>query len=128
MYEEMGKPELAKEYAKKANTARLGYYKPVTVNNYHKLKEVLDKRGIRLVCVQYPMRNIGPLKRIFEGNEEGIIFVDNERIFRDAVKKDGSRAYFKDMFGGDFGHCTPKGNRILAENIASIILREVFGK
>jgi len=128
LYEKMGKPGLAKEYAKKANAVRLGYYNPITTNNYRKLKEILDKGGgIRLVCVQYPMRSIGPLKRIFKGNEEGIIFVDNERIFRDAVKKDGSRAYFTDMFGGDFGHCTEKGNRLLAENIANAILREVFG-
>ncbi len=128
LYEEIGKPELAEEYAKKANTARLRYYKPVTVNNYRKLKEILDKRGIRLVCVQYPMRSIEQLNKIFEGGEKGIIFVDNEKIFRDAVKKDGSRAYFTDRFAGDFGHCTPKGNRLLAENIAAVILREVFGK
>jgi len=128
LYEETGKPELAEEYAKKANAARLGYYNPVTVNNYHKLKKILDKRGIRLVCVQYPMRSIEPLKKIFEGNEQGIIFVDNEKIFRDAVRKDGPRTYFRDMFAGDFGHCTERGNRLLAENIASAILKEVFGK
>jgi tetratricopeptide (TPR) repeat protein len=128
LYEEMGKPELAEEYAEKTNTVRLGYYKPVTVNNHRKLKEILDKRGIRLVCAQYPMRSIGPLKNIFEGTEEGVIFVDNERIFRDAVKKDGFRAYFRDIFAGDFGHCTEKGNRLLAENIARVILKEVFSK
>jgi len=32
------------------------------------------------------------------------------------------------MFGGDFGHCTPKGNRLLATNIADVILKEVFHK
>jgi lysophospholipase L1-like esterase len=32
------------------------------------------------------------------------------------------------MLGGDFGHCTPKGNRLLAENIAQTILKEVFHK
>jgi len=127
LYEEMGKPELAKEYAEKANTARLRYYKPVTVNNYRKLKEILDKKGIRLVCMQYPMRSIEPLKKMFEGDKKGIIFVDNEKIFRDAVKKEGCRAYFTDMFAGDFGHCIPRGNKLLAENIANTILREVFG-
>jgi hypothetical protein len=32
------------------------------------------------------------------------------------------------MFGGDFGHCTPKGNMLLAQNIADVILGEVFNK
>jgi tetratricopeptide (TPR) repeat protein len=127
LYKEMGKPELAKEYAKKANRLRLEYYNSATVNNYRKLKEILDKRGIRLVCVQYPMRSVEPLKKIFE-KDEGVIFVDNERIFKEAVRKANRKEYFIDMFGGDFGHCTSKGNRLLAENIANTIIKEVFHK
>jgi tetratricopeptide (TPR) repeat protein len=127
-YEETAKPGLAGEYAKKANTERLRYYNPVTAVNYRKLKDILDKRGIRFVCVQYPMRNMGPLKKIFEDNEKNVIFVDNEKIFKDAIKRGGSIAYFRDMVGRDFGHCTKKGNRLLAENIANVILKEVFGK
>jgi tetratricopeptide (TPR) repeat protein len=126
--EEMGDPGLAREYAQKADSLRQGYYSPATVQNYHKLKAILDKRGVRLACVQYPGRSIEPLKKIFEGGGEGVIFVDNEKIFRDAVKKDGSRVYFNDMFGGDTGHCTDQGNRLLAGNIARVILKEVFDK
>ena len=107
---------------------RLNYYIPATVNNYHALKSILDKRGITYVCVQYPMRNIEPLKKLFQGNDEGIIFVDNEKIFRDLVAKEGYQSYFRDAFGGDFGHCTEKGNRLLAENIAKVIVKEVFEK
>jgi len=125
---EMGNPGLAREYGKKAKEIRLGYYRPNTTGNYHKLKAALDKRGIAYVCVQYPMRNLGPLEKIFQGNAEGIIFVDNEKIFKDALKKTSHREYFSDMFGGDFGHCTEKGNRLLAENIANTILKEVFNK
>jgi len=128
LYEEIGKAELAKEYANKVNRLRLGYYNPVTVNNYRKLKEILNKRGIKFVCVQYPMRSVEPLKKIFEGKQENMVFVDNELIFKDAVKKGGFRAYFKDMFAGDFGHYTPKGNQLLAENIAKTIIKEVFHK
>ncbi len=78
--------------------------------------------------MQYPMRNAEPLKKIFPGQEKSIIFVDNEKIFKDAFRKEGRREYFVDMFGGDFGHCTPKGNQLLARNIADVILKEVFGK
>lgn len=62
------------------------------------------------------------------GDTQDIIFVDNEKIFKQAVKKSSYDEYFTDNFAVDFGHCTPKGNRLLAENIANVILREVFNK
>jgi Tfp pilus assembly protein PilF len=128
LYEAMGKPRLARKYARKAEAVRLNYYNPETVNNYLKLKEILDKRNIRLVCVQYPVRSVEPLKKIFQGRAEGIVFVDNEKIFKDVIKKTGYKEYFRDALGGDFGHCTDKGNELLSGNIADTILTEVFGK
>jgi len=124
----MGKFESAEEYYKKSDGLRLGRYNPMTRSNYPKLREILDKRGIPLICVQYPIRSIEPLKQIFAGQEGTVIFVDNERIFKDALRQDGYREYFEDMFAGDFGHCTARGNRLLAENIANVILKEVKNK
>jgi len=43
--------------------------------------------------------------------------------FRDALKEHPYSELFTDNFGGEFGHCTPKGNSILAENIAEVILK-----
>ena len=116
-------------YFEKANKLRGGYYNPtiITVRNYHKLREILKKRNITYVCVQYPIRSIEPLKQIFP-NDDQIVFVDNEKIFKQTVAKSGYEEYFKDIFAGDFGHCTEKGNRLLAENIAEAILKEAFGK
>ena len=125
LYEDTGKVELAKEYAWKADRLRLEYCNLSTIDNYRKLKTILDKRKIRLVCAQYPMRNLEPLKKIFK-EDTGIIFVDNESIFKEVVEKASYAEYFWDMFGGDFGHCTEKGNRLLAQNIADVILNEIF--
>lgn len=127
VYGETGNLKLLKEYWSKAENLRKEYYNPVTISNYIKLKQALDKRKIRLVCVQYPVRSIVPLKKIFEG-QEGIIFVDNEQIFKTAILREGYRKYFRDMFAGDFGHCTPKGNKLLAENIASVIVAKLFNR
>jgi hypothetical protein len=55
-----------------------------------------------------------------------VLFVDNEAVFKNAICNAGYNTYFIDMFGGDFGHCTSLGNRLLAENIAGVILKEVF--
>jgi tetratricopeptide (TPR) repeat protein len=127
LYEKTGNQELAKECGEKLNKLRSKYYKPVTVNNYRKLKEILDKRGIRLVCVQYPMRSVNLLKKVFE-EENDAIFVDNEAVFKEMGRKVGLKEIFNDLFAGDFGHCTRKGNQLLAENIAKAVLREVFNK
>ncbi|MEI7752059.1 MAG: hypothetical protein WCJ71_08225, partial [Candidatus Omnitrophota bacterium] len=71
---------------------------------------------------------LDPLKKTFLGDTEGIVFADNEKAFKNAIKGSSYREYFRDLFGGDFGHCTEKGNRLLAKNIADTILREVFNK
>lgn len=128
-YLETGGTDLAQRYSEQVNTLRREFYNSVTANNYHKLKMILDKRNIRMICAQYPMRSVSVLKKMLKDEPQGsIIFVDNERIFKEAVSKDGYNAYFTDMFGGDFGHCTEKGNRLLAGNIAAAILKDVFGK
>lgn len=127
LYERMGDKQLAKEYYKKANKIRIEEVIFMTAQNYQKLKKALDKEGIKLVCVQYPMCSIEPLKKIFK-EEQGIIFVDNEKIFKSAVDREGYEEYFIDMFGGDFGHTGLKGDKLLADNIANVILKEVFNK
>jgi hypothetical protein len=32
---------------------------------------------------------------------------------------------FMDSFAGDFGHCTRIGNRLIAGNLAEVILKEI---
>jgi Flp pilus assembly protein TadD len=126
-YRETGEVELAETYNSKLKGLNLKEYSSLTMHNYRMIKQILDKRGIKLVCVQYPLRSVEPLKRIF-ASEGGAIFVDNEKVFEEAIEKYGYKKYFADMFGGDFGHCTQEGNRLLAANIADVILKEIFSK
>jgi tetratricopeptide (TPR) repeat protein len=126
-YKEMGEDALADQCYKKAIEIAPNFsrYSLMTRNNYIRLKKILDDRGIKLVCVQYPVRSIELLNTIFEG-QKGVTFVDNEMVFKEAIKREGFKEYFTDIFAGDFGHCTPKGNRLLAGNIADVILKECF--
>ena len=126
-YAQQGKKELANKYFKIAEALRLKTYNPVTCKNYNRLKKIVTKKGLRLVCMQYPMVSLEPLKMMFDSTE-GIIFVDNENIFKEAVRKSNYSDYFKDNFAGDFGHCTLKGNRLLAEHIADVLSKECFQK
>ena len=112
----------ARKYSKKAQALTSDFYSITTKQNYNTLKSLLDVHGIKLACMQYPMRSIKPLKAIFP-SEDGLVFVDNEMLFKGAVLREGYKEYFSDMFAGDFGHCTDKGNWLLAENIANAILK-----
>ncbi|MGD9015406.1 MAG: tetratricopeptide repeat protein [Candidatus Omnitrophota bacterium] len=127
VYHETRRFNLRDQYLRRANELRPRYPLLVTIRNYKKIKNILDKNKIQLLCVQYPMRSIEPLKKIFEG-EKNVIFVDNEQVFKNAVAKGLYKDFFRDMFAGDFGHCTDKGNRLLAENIAKVIAKEIFHK
>jgi len=124
--EAQGKMILAGKYFDKANELRLKKFNPATARNYQQLKDKLDSMGIRLVCAQYPMRPLEHLQRMFT-DKSGVAFVDNEGLFKEKVNDSDYGKYFEDNFAGDFGHCTPLGNRLLAEQIADVILQDVFG-
>lgn len=91
------------------------------------LKKIVDKNHIRLICVQYPLRRLVDLEDNFT-DKGNIVFVGNEDNFKNAVEKNGYDYYFVDAWGGDSGHCTVKGNALLAENIATVINNYFFGE
>lgn len=120
-YLAQGKSRLAEECYKKSEEISMARYVPLTETNYNILKDIVFKRGIKLVCVQYPVRSIQPLKQLL-GGDKRIVFVDNEAVFKNALRTSKYNELFSDSFGGDFGHCTAAGNRILAENVADAIV------
>jgi Tfp pilus assembly protein PilF len=122
-YKAIDTDELAYRYYNKADSVRANYYNPTTAANYRKIARELSLRNIRLVCVQYPMRSIEPLKKMLT-QYGGVIFVDNEKVFKDAVGSSDYKDYFIDRFAGDFGHCTPAGNTLLAATITKAIIDE----
>ena len=103
------------------------YYAPLTRRSYRALLQSLLQRQIRLVAVQYPGRSVEPLRRLFEPGL-GVLFVDNEASFQRAVAREGYSELFVDDCYGDFGHGTARGNRLLARNVAAVILAELTGK
>ena len=95
-----------------------------TVHNYRELQRILREHKIPLVAVQYPALPIGPLRQMIEP-APGMVFVDNEQTFLQAIKTQPVGKVFRDLFGGIFGHMTPYGNDLLAENVARGVLELV---
>jgi hypothetical protein len=98
---------------------------PRTQRNYRDLAARLRQRGIPLVAVQYPLRDLGSLEAVLAGRD-GVVLVDNEEVFRDALRRAPYDDIFVDQFAGDFGHLSREGNRLLAENVAQKIMSEVL--
>lgn len=124
-YTKQGNNSEGAKFYNKANRLRLAEDDSITEYNYRRLKEIVKRRGIKLVCVQYPMRSIEQLKIII-GVGTNVVYVDNEILFKNAVKLGKYGDCFIDNFAGDFGHTTNKGSRMLAENIANVILNKWF--
>ncbi|MFH1790404.1 MAG: tetratricopeptide repeat protein [Candidatus Omnitrophota bacterium] len=125
IYEQSRQYQMASDYHARLRNLRMRYYNKATRENYMQVRDITSEKGIRLVAVQYPLRDVAPLEKMLTPYDD-ITFVDNEGIFKEALKHKPYEAYFKDRFAGDFGHCTPLGNELLARNIAETILRECF--
>ena len=125
IYAETGDKILLEHYESKLNKLRQRNLSTLTARNFQTLQHILNERKINLVCVQYPLRKLADLMLNFV-DMTNVVFVDNEKNFKDAVDKNGFDYYFIDAWGGDTGHCSPEGNKLLAENIASAIINNYF--
>ncbi|MFI5347947.1 MAG: hypothetical protein ACHQ2Z_00255 [Elusimicrobiota bacterium] len=96
---------------------------PEAGRNYLRLREILRRRGIRLIAMQYPLRDPAPLRAIFEP-EGGVAVIDNRGTFRRALARHARHEIFTDSFAGDFGHCTARGYRLIAQNVVAELRSE----
>ncbi len=99
----------------------------ITKYHYQKMYEILNERDIKLIAMQYPTLSVNKLKRKFNGSED-IIFLSNMENFSNALRSDKYEKYFIDRCYGSFGHATPDGNKLIAENAADVILQELNPK
>ncbi|MBI2789710.1 MAG: hypothetical protein HYX59_13610 [Elusimicrobia bacterium] len=89
-------------------------------NAYRGIAERILARKLVLFSMQYPARRVAPLKASLAGLE-GVRFVDNEALFKDALRTTPFTDLFLDQYGGDFGHLKPKGVSLLARHLAAEI-------
>lgn len=95
--------------------------------NYRLICQKIVEHNIKLIVMEHPIRSIESLKKLLSGID-GIDFVSNELNFKDALKTFAYEELFIDSYAGDFGHCTAKGNALIAENLVPVILKKVVIK
>ncbi|MCE3010010.1 MAG: hypothetical protein LW875_05310 [Proteobacteria bacterium] len=99
----------------------------VTQKNLRQMSDIIQRSGALHVAVQYPTLSLEPLFNLF-GKENDVLYVDNSSDFDSMIKDKGFDFLFIDRFGGTFGHTTPEGSKIIAENIAKILLESGLAK
>jgi len=123
VYRLLGEEEKARRYAERDAELSLADFRPQTRRNYERLVDKVRARGSLMIAMQYPMLSVAPLRKMLEDRGDRIIFVDNEAIFKDALRDHPYAELFVDQFGGAFGHPTAKGDALIAENVLHAILR-----
>ena len=126
VYERQGEKQKARVYDQKAKAIKAKANKPLTltVYDYNEIYNLVSSRHARFIAMQYPLRDVSYLKGVFSP-ELPIVFVENKENFQQALKNSLYGEYFNDSFGGDFGHCTRKGNRLMAINASEAILEMI---
>ncbi len=107
-----------------------------TRNHYLYIYELSKQSNITYIAMQYPTLSVDIIKNFFsEKDKEKIIFVSNEDNFKQILEKERYDVLFIDTFALNlnkdsifyekYGHTTVKGTKLIAENVANIILKEL---
>ena len=114
--------DTARQQEAEANLARSQRYGYVALTRqcYCSMLDRLRSRGIRLIAMQYPRRSLLPLQALLDRPSD-VVFVENRDSFHQAIAADGYESVFSDLCYGDLGHCTPRGNALIAQRLASVI-------
>lgn len=94
-----------------------------TKKNYLLLVSIASRYHIPVVAMQYPLRSADML-RSWLGDSATV--VENITNFNNALKTRRYEDLFIDRFGGDFGHASYEGNRLIAENLTETIIRLLY--
>jgi len=125
VYEKLGRRDLSQEYRRLSEALAFEHILPVSRDSYRRLHEILQRSGVEFVAMQYPLRSVRKLKFLLD-NAEDPIYVDNERLFREAIEKSSYDELFIDRFAGDFGHCSDRGNRLIVDNLIATVFEPSF--
>jgi len=125
LYKRQGEEDMVKTYQDLLESIHVKMYSAYTTYFYASIKYEINDHDISLIAVQYPLRPLHPLKKVFilDGS---ITFVDNEKLFNDAVQRSTYSEYFVDQSAGDFGNLTVKGNQLLSQSITDAIIRDIL--
>jgi len=122
-YESKGEMRKAEIVSRKASHMRINCRSSVA-EQYQRLFEMATDNDINLVVMQYPTLDVDEMKSYFPDKNQ-MTFVSNQENFRQALMDNDFYDLFLDHFAGSWGHATEFGNRLIAENVAKVVIETV---
>src|SRR3989339_594907 len=115
-----GKFNESDNYFEREFSLKKSFYNALTKESYERVYSLSQEHDALLIAMQYPLLPISVMKLYFE-NDERILFVENDQNFRNALGNSTYDDLFVDNFFGVFGHCTKRGNELIAMNVEQAI-------
>jgi len=122
-------PELTRDAAFSARGFQFMGSASPTAYHYRLLHEILARRRIRWIAMQYPTLPVQRLQSYFYGADgkiepqfRDVIFVSNQENFDKALSEHSYGEVFIDHQSGSWGHATDLGHDLLAESAAKAVL------
>ncbi len=70
--------------------------------------------------MQYPLLSVKSLHKLLDYRDD-VTYLENRANFEAALLQASYREIFQDNFAGAFGHLSPRGNMLVAENVAGAL-------
>jgi hypothetical protein len=121
LYTQMKQHKLAQKH-RKAHEKSSGRASRATLFNLRLIQRHVQRSRAVLIGMQYPLLSVRPLQSLWGMSSRRLQYVSNRTSFAKAVQKQGYSTLFTDRFAGSFGHCTPRGNQLIANNVWTQVL------
>ncbi len=92
--------------------------------NFALLKQICERKGVKLFIMQYPTLSLTELKTILDikrWQQDGVVFVENRQNFLKVLSERPYEEIFIDRFQQSWGHTTALGHELISENIAESV-------
>jgi hypothetical protein len=120
--EQSGDGARAAAYRAQRDDLELGRFREFTRFYYQRVVDIIRAREIPVIAMQYPLLSVESLRKLLDYRED-VSYLENRANFEAALAEYSYPKIFDDTFAGSFGHLSPRGNRLVAENVAAALAR-----
>jgi len=120
--EQSGDTSRAAAYRAQRDELELGRFREFTRVYYQRVVDLVREREIPIIAMQYPLLSVESLRKLLNYRDD-VTYLENRINFEEALLEAGYRDLFQDTFAGAFGHLSPRGNLLVAENVANTLAR-----
>jgi len=118
--EQAGDAADAADYRRQRDDLEMGRFREFTRFYYQRVVDSVRAREIPVIAMQYPLLSVKSLRKLLDHRSD-VTYLENRENFETALLEADYRVIFEDSFAGSFGHLSPEGNMLVAENVTDAL-------